>query len=34
MLYVDGGVGIPTLIGYAIRRGLSGLEWGRNSLAR
>ena len=28
VLYVDGGVGMPTLIGYAIRRGLSGLEWG------
>lgn len=28
VLYAEGGVGMPTLIGYAIRRGLSGLEWG------
>lgn len=28
VLYADGGVGMPTLIGYAIRRSLSGLEWG------
>lgn len=27
VLYADGGVGMPTLIGYAIRRSLSGLEW-------
>jgi UDP-N-acetylmuramate dehydrogenase len=28
VLYAEGGVGMPTLIGYAIRRGLSGVEWG------
>jgi UDP-N-acetylmuramate dehydrogenase len=28
VLYAEGGVGMPTLIGYAIRRGLTGLEWG------
>ncbi|MET0515576.1 MAG: UDP-N-acetylmuramate dehydrogenase [Nitrospiraceae bacterium] len=28
VLYAEGGVGMPTLIGYAVRRGLSGLEWG------
>ncbi len=28
VLYADGGVGMPTLIGHAVRRGLSGLEWG------
>ena len=28
VLYAEGGVGMPTLIGYAIRRSLSGLEWG------
>ena len=27
VLYAEGGVGMPTLIGYAIRRSLSGLEW-------
>ncbi|NJN69608.1 MAG: UDP-N-acetylmuramate dehydrogenase [Nitrospira sp.] len=27
VLYVEGGVGMPTLIGYAIRRSLAGLEW-------
>ncbi|QPD05616.1 MAG: UDP-N-acetylenolpyruvoylglucosamine reductase 2 [Candidatus Nitrospira kreftii] len=27
VLYVEGGVGMPTLIGYAIRRSLTGLEW-------
>ena len=27
VLYAEGGVGMPTLIGQAIRRGLSGLEW-------
>jgi UDP-N-acetylmuramate dehydrogenase len=26
-LYAEGGVGMPTLIGYAIRRSLAGLEW-------
>jgi UDP-N-acetylmuramate dehydrogenase len=28
VLYAEAGVGMPTLIGYAIRRSLSGLEWG------
>ena len=28
VLYAEGGVGMPTLIGYAIRRSLTGLEWG------
>ena len=28
VLYAEGGVGMPTLIGYAVRRSLSGLEWG------
>lgn len=28
VLYAEGGVGMPTLIGHAVRRGLSGLEWG------
>jgi UDP-N-acetylmuramate dehydrogenase len=28
VLYAEGGVGMPTLIGYAIRRSLGGLEWG------
>lgn len=28
VLYAEGGVGMPTLIGYAVRRGLAGLEWG------
>jgi UDP-N-acetylmuramate dehydrogenase len=28
VLYAEGGVGMPTLIGYAVRRGLGGLEWG------
>jgi UDP-N-acetylmuramate dehydrogenase len=28
VLYAEGGVGMPTLIGYAVRRGLTGLEWG------
>lgn len=27
VLYAEGGVGMPTLIGYAIRRSLAGLEW-------
>jgi UDP-N-acetylmuramate dehydrogenase len=27
ILYAEGGVGMPTLIGYAIRRSLAGLEW-------
>ncbi len=27
VLYVDGGVGMPTVMGYAVRRGLAGLEW-------
>ncbi|MBI3806956.1 MAG: UDP-N-acetylmuramate dehydrogenase [Nitrospirae bacterium] len=27
VLYVEGGVGMPTLIGYAIRHSLAGLEW-------
>jgi UDP-N-acetylmuramate dehydrogenase len=27
VLYAEGGVGMPTLIGYAIRRSLVGLEW-------
>lgn len=27
VLYAEGGVGMPTLIGYAIRRALAGLEW-------
>jgi UDP-N-acetylmuramate dehydrogenase len=27
VLYAEGGVGMPTLIGYAIRRSLKGLEW-------
>ncbi len=27
VLYVEGGVGMPTLIGYAIRKCLAGLEW-------
>jgi UDP-N-acetylmuramate dehydrogenase len=26
-LYAEGGVGMPTLIGYAIRHSLAGLEW-------
>ncbi|MCC2640806.1 MAG: murB [Nitrospira sp.] len=28
VLYAEGGVGMPTLIGYTIRRSLAGLEWG------
>jgi UDP-N-acetylmuramate dehydrogenase len=28
LIYAEGGVGMPTLIKYAISRGLSGLEWG------
>jgi UDP-N-acetylmuramate dehydrogenase len=28
VLYAEGGVGMPTLIGYAVRRGLTGVEWG------
>jgi UDP-N-acetylmuramate dehydrogenase len=28
VLYAEAGVGMPTLIGYAIRRSLAGLEWG------
>jgi UDP-N-acetylmuramate dehydrogenase len=27
VLYAEGGVGMPTLIGYAIKRSLAGLEW-------
>jgi UDP-N-acetylmuramate dehydrogenase len=27
VLYAEGGAGMPTLIGYAIRRSLTGLEW-------
>ena len=27
VLYAEGGVGMPTLIGHAIRRSLGGLEW-------
>jgi UDP-N-acetylmuramate dehydrogenase len=27
VLYAEGGTGMPTLIGYAIRRSLAGLEW-------
>lgn len=27
VLYVEGGVGMPTLISFAIRRSLAGLEW-------
>ncbi|MBM4139690.1 MAG: UDP-N-acetylmuramate dehydrogenase [Nitrospira sp.] len=27
VLYAEGGVGMPTLIGYATRRSLAGLEW-------
>lgn len=27
VVYVEGGVGMPTLIGHAIRRALGGLEW-------
>ena len=27
ILYAEGGVGMPTLIGYAVRRSLAGLEW-------
>jgi UDP-N-acetylmuramate dehydrogenase len=27
VLYAEGGVGMPTLIGYAIRHSLAGLEW-------
>jgi UDP-N-acetylmuramate dehydrogenase len=27
VLYAEGGVGMPTLIGYAIRHSLGGLEW-------
>jgi UDP-N-acetylmuramate dehydrogenase len=27
VLYAEAGVGMPTLIGYAVRRSLSGLEW-------
>lgn len=27
VLYVEGGVGMPTLIGHAIRKSLGGLEW-------
>jgi len=27
VLYAEGGVGMPTLIGHAIRRSLTGLEW-------
>jgi UDP-N-acetylmuramate dehydrogenase len=27
IVYAEGGVGMPTLIGYAIRRSLAGMEW-------
>jgi len=27
ILYAEGGVGMPTLIGYAVRHSLAGLEW-------
>jgi len=27
VVYAEGGVGMPTLIGYALRRSLAGLEW-------
>jgi UDP-N-acetylmuramate dehydrogenase len=27
VVYAEGGVGMPTLIGYAVRRALTGLEW-------
>jgi UDP-N-acetylmuramate dehydrogenase len=27
VLYAEGGVGMPTVIGYAIRRSLAGMEW-------
>ena len=27
VLYAEGGVGMPTVIGYAVRRSLAGLEW-------
>jgi UDP-N-acetylmuramate dehydrogenase len=27
VLYAEGGVGMPTLIGYAVRHSLAGLEW-------
>jgi UDP-N-acetylmuramate dehydrogenase len=27
VLYAEGGVGMPTLMGYAVRRSLAGLEW-------
>lgn len=27
VVYAEGGVGMPTLIGYAIRRSLAGMEW-------
>lgn len=27
VLYADGGVGMPTVMGYAVRHGLAGLEW-------
>ena len=27
VLYAEGGLGMPTLIGYAIRRSLAGMEW-------
>lgn len=27
VLYAEGGVGMPTLIGYTVRRSLAGLEW-------
>lgn len=27
VLYAEGGAGMPTLIGYAVRRSLAGLEW-------
>jgi UDP-N-acetylmuramate dehydrogenase len=28
VLYAEGGVGMPAVIGYAVRRSLAGLEWG------
>ena len=27
VLYADGGAGMPTVMGYAVRHGLAGLEW-------
>jgi UDP-N-acetylmuramate dehydrogenase len=27
VVYAEGGAGMPTVIGYAVRRSLAGLEW-------